>query len=69
MDCHVGDIVLVLLPRLIKMQYMEQSVCGQVTGRFLASRKEGQEGSAEEGQPARKRRGEERLEDTSFVLE
>lgn len=28
--------------RLIKMQYTEQDVCGQVTGRFLASRKEGQ---------------------------
>jgi hypothetical protein len=42
MVCYVRDIVIHLLPRLIKMRYMEQGVCRQVTGRFLASRKEGQ---------------------------
>lgn len=40
--CYVSDIVIHLLLRLIKMLYTEQDVCRQVTGRFLASRKEGE---------------------------
>jgi hypothetical protein len=42
MVCYVRDIAIHLLLRLIKMRYTEQGVCRQVTGRFLASRKEGQ---------------------------
>jgi hypothetical protein len=55
---------------LIKMQYTEQDVCRQVTGRFLASRKEGQTKAGRRDNLGWKRRSEEESgsEDTPFVL-